>query len=69
MWLEDCLERAASHTTTPDRALGAWLQEQHEAAGHPWPDDDDDGDERFAPICVAMFLESISPLRKQFGNR
>ena len=56
MWLADCMERATQHCISEGRTLGQWLHERHETQGLPWPDDDDD--ERFAPICVAMPLAS-----------
>ena len=54
MWLGNCLELAANHSTMPSREVGQWLRKKYDEEGHPWPDERPDADERFPLICLAM---------------
>ena len=47
---------AATHRTMPSRSFGHWLHEKYVSEGQPWPDENGDSDDRFAPICAAMTL-------------
>ena len=56
MWLGNCCELAAKHSTTPSRDVGQWLRKKHDEEGQPWPDDTPHADMRFPVICLAMLL-------------
>lgn len=56
MWLGNCLELAAKHSTVSSRNVGQWLRKKYDEEGQPWPDDAPHADTRFPLICFAMLL-------------